>query len=204
MPEVYSSRKKSATTEAVKATPKPQTAKLPASQGGIFSTYLIGPTWVSFDTQEPNEKIILLLRNHWVTNVSWVVIAIAMILAPAFLSSFPILSFLPTRFQLTAVLFWYLLTLAFIFERFLGWFYNIFIVTDMRVVDVDFVNLIYREVSEALLTNIESVTLMQGGIMGALFNFGNVFIQTAAEVENIEFEKVPNPASVVKTINLLT
>ena len=39
---------------------------------------------------------------------------------------------------------WYLILAAFIFEEFLGWFFNVNIITDERIVEVDFHNLIYR------------------------------------------------------------
>jgi hypothetical protein len=204
MPEVYVAGKKEDVPEGGGGLAEQlKSEKIKSAPGGLFSAYLVGPTWVSFDTKEPQEKIILLLRGHWVTNVPWVVGALVMMVVPLMLSVFPALSFLPLRFQVMAVLFWYLLTLAFIFEQFLGWFYNIYIVTDQRVVDIDFINLIYRQVDAARMTHIENVSIMQGGMIQALFNYGMVFIQTAAEVENIEFEKVPNPAAVVKTINLI-
>ena len=198
MPEVYT-----ADHGKTEVPPTAAAAELPDPSGGIFSSFISQPTWADFDTREPAERIILLLRPHRVTNVSWVITAVVMMVAPSVLSVFPILSFLPARFQAAGIIFWYLLTSAFIFESFLHWFYNIFIVTDRRVIDVDFYSLMYREISEAHLTQIEDVTLKQGGFVRAMFNYGSVFIQTAAEVENIQFEDVPDPARVTKVIDSL-
>lgn len=204
MPEVFNSASSQPPSDSSEQkSPLESEVSLPPPKGGLFSSFLCQPSWVSFDTKDDNEKVILLLRQHWVVNVPWVLLALVMIAAPSVLSFFPILEFLPAKFQLMAVSFWYLLTLAFIFERFLSWFYNIFIVTDKRVIDIDFLNLIYKQVSECHFSEIESLTYTQGGFVRAMFNFGTVLVQTAAEIENIEFEDVPVPADVSKIINSL-
>lgn len=197
MPEVFNSSKVGGGQQ-----PRIQPEALQIEpRGGTLSSFMYKPDWVRFDTEEDGEMVILLLRQHIVTNVPWVLLAILMIVAPSILSYFPLLSSLPVRFQLMGVLFWYLLTLAFIFERFLGWFYNIFIVTDRRIIDVDFVGLIYRQVNECHFDEIESLTFSQGGFVRAIFDYGFVLVQTAAEIENIQFEDVPNPSEVTKIID---
>jgi len=158
------------------------------------------PDNVQFETQEDDEDIILLLRRHPVTNVGWIVLASLMILAPLLLRFFPILDFLPSRFQIVAVLIWYLITLAFIIEQFFDWFFNVYIVTNKRVIDVDFVNLIYKQVSDANLERIEDVTFKMGGVVRTIFNYGDLYIQTAAEIPNFEFEAIPNPSRVEKIL----
>ena len=75
--------------------------------------------------------------------------------------------------------------------------------TNKRVVDIDWVNLLYRQVSEAQLEKIQDVTYKMSGILDSFFNFGSVFIQTAGPDPNFEFESVPNPDLVVRKINEL-
>jgi hypothetical protein len=124
-----------------------------------------------------------------------------MIVAPIFLSNFPALAVLPPNFQVMTMVAWYLLTLGFMIEQFLNWYFNVFIVTDERVIDVDFLNLIYKNVSAAKIDNIEDVTVEMGGAVRALLNFGTVFLQTAAEKTEFEFEDVPQPQRVAKFLN---
>jgi uncharacterized membrane protein YdbT with pleckstrin-like domain len=126
-----------------------------------------------------------------------------MFAAPMVLSSFPLLSFLPENFQFIAILAWYMLTVAYVFESFLDWFFSVFIITDERMFDVDFVNLIYREISEANLDQIQDVTVKMGGVVRTIFNYGDILIQTASEVPNIEFEAVPHPDQVAKVLREL-
>lgn len=167
---------------------------------GIFSSYSFLPSNIDFETREDEEKVVLLLRKHPITNISWIAISVVMLFAPGILGQFPLLSFLPDRYQFIAVLGWYLITMAYILENFLGWFYNVNILTDERIVDIDFYNMIYKEVSDANLDRIEDVTYRVGGAIRTVFNYGDVLVQTAGEVPNFEFSAVPKPADVAKIL----
>ena len=158
------------------------------------------PQRVDFETKEAEEKVVLLLRKHPITNTGWIIIAVLMIMAPLTLSRFPIISFLNPNFQLIAVLGWYLITLAFIIESFLSWFFNVNIVTDERIVDIDFHNLVYKEVSDANIDRIQDVTYKMGGVIRTIFNYADVYVQTAAEVPAFEFLAVPKPDKVARIL----
>jgi len=170
---------------------------------GRIKAFNVLPGKVRFETQERRERVLLLLRQHWMTQVGWMVAAIVMILLPIGLIWVPILAFLPGNFQLMAILIWYLLVIAFVYEEFITWFFHVFIITDERVVDVDFYNLLYKEVSEAKIDNIEDVTYRQGGVLRAFLNYGDVTIRTAAERREFMIEDVPQPNRVVKILNEL-
>ena len=168
-----------------------------------FRSYFYKPCRVRFDGQQKDEEILLLLRRHLITNIPWIIIAILLILAPLVLPYFPIISFLPPNFQTVAVILWYLVTFAFILESFLIWFFNVSIVTTQRVVDIDFLNLLYKEVSDLELNRIEDVTYKMGGGIRTIFNYGDVFIQTASEIPNFEFLAIPKPDEVVELLHKL-
>jgi len=161
------------------------------------------PEKVSFDSQMEDEEIVLMLRPHPITKLKAIIIAILAIFGPLLFSSTPFLDFLPGKFSLAAVIGWYMLTLSFILENFLTWFFNVFIITDERLIDVDFSSLIFKKVSSAKIENIEDVTVATGGVLASIVDFGTVFIQTSAEVPEIEFEYVPHPNKVAKVLNEL-
>ena len=77
------------------------------------------------------------------------------------------------------------------------------IVTNKRIIDIDFSSILYRETTEARLANVEDITSKQVGYFGSFFHYGNVFVQTAGTYTNIEFLNVPEPAEVVEIINRL-
>lgn len=168
-----------------------------------FKSWIYKPHWVNFETKRNKEEVVLLLRRHLITNVPWIVIAFLMLLAPIVITSFPIISFLPANFQFVAILVWYLVTFAFILESFLVWFFNVGIITNVRLVDIDFHNLLIKEVSDAETDFIQDVTYQMNGAIRAIFNYGDVYIQTAGERPNIEYLAVPKPDQVVKVLQKL-
>lgn len=165
-----------------------------------LSSFWYYPKSVSFDTIQKEEKVVLLLRRHPITNIPWLVVVMIMLLAPTLLGVFPFLSFLPGRFQLVAIMGWYLIIAAYTIESFLNWFFNVNIVTDKRVIDIDFNSLIYKEVSDCDLSKIQDITYRMLGVIRTIFNYGDVFIQTAAEIRKVEFHAVPKPDHVVKIL----
>lgn len=181
--------------------PKKQKEKAPVMEKkNIFGAFYLNPDKLSFETKHKEEKIILVLRKHPITNLQWILIAIAMIFAPVVLSFFPLLEFLPGNFQFIVILGWYLMTTAFVLQNFLTWFFNVDIVTDERIIDIEFYNLIYKQVSDAKTDRIQDITYKMGGALRNIFNYGDVFVQTAGEVPNFEFLAVPNPDKVVEVL----
>lgn len=171
-----------------------------------LTAFLKNPEHVFFESQDDHEKILYLLRRHAITNVGWIFGAILMFVAPLVLMllsinySFDVSSIFPFKYQYIFVLIWYLITVVFALESFLDWYFNVYIVTDKRIVDIDFWGLLYKNVSEATYANIEDVTYSTGGVLQTMFNFGSITIQTAAEQREFEFDGVPNPAEVYDKI----
>jgi membrane protein YdbS with pleckstrin-like domain len=168
-----------------------------------LSPYNYMPSSVDFEIRTPEEKIVLLLRRHPITNIGWILVCLVMVFAPMVLNFFPIFDFLPDRYQFIVVLGWYLITLSYFLENFLGWFFNVNIITDERIIDIDFYNLIYKEVSDANIDRIQDVSYRMGGAIRTIFNYGDVIIQTASEVPNFEFLTVPKPDRVAKILQEL-
>ena len=166
-----------------------------------LAAFVIRPRKLHFETQDKKEQILMLLRRHLITNVPWILIVLIGLIVPVLVSLLPFWEILPGRFQLVGVVVWYLLVVGYVFERFLTWYFNVFIVTDERIIDIDFYSLIYKEFSVAKIDQIQDVTFTQGGVVRALFNFGTIFIQTAAEKREFDLKDVPQPRKVTKFIH---
>jgi len=188
MPDIFVAKKK-----PVKTSPPQKTNALAA--------FIKKPKNINFETQEKKEEIVLFLRRHWITNVPWVLVIVLMLVAPVFLRFFPLLDFLPGRFQFITLIGWYLLTTAVVFEKFLSWLFNVNIITDERIVDIDFPSLLYREISSAKIDQVQDISTKVGGFIRSLFNYGDVLIQTAGTEPEICFEAVPQPGQVAKILN---
>lgn len=203
MPDLYSANP---TPKPSPTTPPGATKRdfVPPHRGGSLSSLIVLPNKdLRFDGQDPEEEIIIITRAHWVTNIPWVFIALILFFAPAVLIFFPLLASFPPNFRLIFVIVWYLVLLMYVFGKFLSWLFNMTIITDERIVDVDFIDITNKKVSDAEISKIQDVSFTNGGAIGAIFNYGDVLVQTAAEVNEFVFEKVPNPGLVANVLQKL-
>jgi len=169
----------------------------------FYSSFCQFPKGVTFAEQEKDEKILLLLRRHFVTNVPWIATALFFVLLPI---SFPfIIQFTPFPIpsQTTLILyfaFYYLVLFGFVLVKFTLWYFHTGLVTTHRLIDIDLHGILYRNVAEAKNRNIEDVKYIQSGFILSLFNYGNVLVQTAGSENNIEYDRVPRPSQVANII----
>lgn len=74
--------------------------------------------------------------------------------------------------------------------------HNVLIFTNVHLIYVHQVGLFGRRISQLNFRNVEDVSGHKKGILQTLFNYGDVMIQSAGEVEKFIFEKAPNPSEV--------
>lgn len=173
-----------------------------------LTSFAVSPDGVRFETQEKEERVVLFLRQHLITLFGPTALVVFMAFAPLllfpFLSRFlPLPIDIPVSYVVVGTAFWYVVTFGLGLMSFLRWFFNIYIVTDKRIVDIDFLHLLYKEFSEARLERIQDISFKSGGLLAAFFDYGDANVQTAGEMPNIEFVAVPRPAKVVETISEL-
>lgn len=173
-----------------------------------LTCFAVSPEGIRFETQEPGEDVVLFLREHPIVLLPALLLVILLALAPILIFPF-LLHFLefpvviPPGYFIVGAAFWYVVTFGVAIMSFLRWYFNIYIVTDRRIVDIDFIHLLYKEFSEAHLDKIQDISFKSGGIFAAFFNYGDVFVQTSGAIPEIEFLAVPQPGKVVETISQL-
>lgn len=164
------------------------------------------PSGVAFESQERGEKIILLLRAHIVTLVPSALIVLLLIFIPFLIPSaltvlrLDLIDVLTANQTFWLIVSYYLFVIGFTFYRFIFWYFNVYILTNERVVDVDFRGILHKETSYAKLNQIQDISPKVIGFFGTFFHFGNVYIQTAAERPEFEFHHVSNPEVVAQEI----
>lgn len=168
-----------------------------------FSNFLVNPKVLTFAEQDEDEVIYLAVRPHLISNLSWIATSMLMLIIPFFFSYFSFSNFLPLRYRLSAIFFWYLITFIFTFEKFLSWYFDFYLITNKRIIDISFHNLLNKHFAQTDISMIQDVSSSVKGFMGTFFNFGDLLIQTAAEINQINFEKVPNPSKIIKLIKEL-
>lgn len=134
---------------------------------------------IFFQTQDPDEKIIRIIHRHPLTLIKEMFFVVALILI-----------------SLTAMVFyfeyniWYVFVIAFViflfsiitaFYTYFVWEKDVFVITDKRVVDVEQKSLFIKSQKEAPIDKIQDVSFNINGILGSLFRYGDIKIQTASD-----------------------
>lgn len=194
LPEVGAVKIGSATDEEIKK----------KSGMAPISAFLAYPAKAFFSGEQKDEEIILLMRAHVVTTLPWVLLTIILFMTPNLIfpllfkyNILPVMSFGQT---LCLNLFWYLCSFTYGFINFLFWYFNVYIVTNKQVVDIDWYSVTSHKLSSASIFKVQDVAARRNGVLAGVFDYGNVTIQTAGELPNFDFTSVPHPQLVVNKI----
>lgn len=156
---------------------------------------------------ELEETQVLTFRRHPITLLPLVFVAILVFAIPPgayvfFQTVFPNLFAVPgfqPVFILGATAF-FLGAWLFIFQYFIDYWLDVFILTDKRILDIEQKGLFNRTVSELRLYRTQDVTAEIKGFWHTMFDYGDVFVQTAGEQQRFHFGLVPHPNAVAKLI----
>lgn len=210
MPDVFIEHKRPEEKET-HSPEKPSMQKIPNSipgkrgtNVGLLTTFCENPSGITIHSQERSDKLLLFLRRHLITNLPWILIGILLLLLPILLQILAQSASLPLSLSpqslIFIALFYYLVVFGYLFANFLSWFYNIIIVTELEIIDIDFSDLVYHDVAATKANLVEDVNYNQVGFIRTLFNYGDLFVQTAGGRENIEALAVPKPAKAARII----
>lgn len=185
-------------------TQTPKLTILPDKQGKrsrFFSSFCPYPTNITFQNQDEDEKVILLIRRHFATNIPWMFLGFILLLLPLIIlpltpTIFPFLAISKTL-QFSIISFYYLAIFGFALVNFSLWYFNVALVTNEKIIDMDVSGILFRNVAETQLDLIQDISYTQVGAIRSIFNYGNILVQTAGELPNFEFEKAPNPAAII-------
>jgi len=219
MPDIFIAEPKEKDTAAPKKLPVLEDRQIPEEETSslteralilknpvhLFSAFKKYPEGISFRDQEKAERILLFIRRSFITNLRWIFMGSLLIILPLLLPVFfrlftnplPPLS---NNFYLIFCVFYYLFVATYWYLNFITWYFNISLVTDRRIIDIDFSNLVYKDVAATKLTLVQDVSFSQIGAIRTFFNYGDVLVQTAGTLDNFTFEAAPQPENVVHIV----
>lgn len=195
-----------------------ETIRQEKSGNSFISSFTPKPNGVHFDSQMKKEEIVLLLRRHPVTHLSKTLIIIFLFFFPLVMLASPMLSFEPLNFKIATIIAWYLVLMGFTIETFLTWYFRVFIITNRRVIDIDYYSMVNKDITTAELSRIQDMSVVSTGVLASIIDFGTLYLQTAgqnfnpARLDNktdtsrsagIEFEDISHPVKVKKIVNEL-
>lgn len=157
---------------------------------------------IHFEHQDEDEEIILKIRAHPITQVPWILNGLILFVILFFVDWVFSKALTPDQFFIINLLSG-VMVLSYFWFNFLSYYFNVGLVTNKRIIDMDYQSVMFREMSETNFDKIEDVTSISGGYIASLFNFGDVIVQTAGTSSNIQFIKVPKSQDVVTIINHL-
>jgi hypothetical protein len=159
-----------------------------------------------FPSQLDTETIFLVVREHWVRLILkialWLFLALALVFFEVYGPTYTPVFFTEAAQPITTI-FTQVYTLFLILSLFIIWilyYLNIQVITSLRIVDISQEGLFSHVISELHIDKIEDVTSEVDGILGTMFDYGMVFIQTAGTLERFEFSHVPHPAQIEKLV----
>lgn len=183
---------------------------LPRRERKSLGTLQVYPERVYFNSQDPGESIYILTRSHIATNIGWIirfVIGLFMpivlvilldifnvILADRGIDQIGIRDLLPVGNWLMVFMLYYSLALSYAIANFIDWYFDIYLVSNMRILHVDLKVFTGKSVAEAALVNIEDVSQSVIGFLPSFFNYGDVLVQTAAEKTKFNLKSLPDPS----------
>ncbi|MFA5128401.1 MAG: PH domain-containing protein [Patescibacteria group bacterium] len=136
------------------------------------------------------EEIIAVVRHYGLT--LWPkILAVILLLVLPFFFIFPLFKW--GYWGVALFLFPILLGVIFALKIFIVWYYNAFIITNRRVIDLDQRGFFERIVSEAALETIQDVSHRRKGIWQTIFRYGDVRIQIADTDTGLEIKNVRAP-----------
>ncbi len=153
------------------------------------------------------EKSVLTFRKHPIVMMSTVMTAaVLFILPPAAYVLARVIK--PELFSITGVFPIFIMVASafflsgwlFIFQSFIDYWLDVFILTDKRILDIDQEGLFKRTVSELRLYRVQDVTAVVTGVMHTFLDYGSIHVQTAGEEERFQFDDIPHPNNVAKMI----
>jgi len=173
----------------------------------FFSSYCEYPEGITFENQNPDEIILLLIRRDFITNLPWILGSILLAVVPFALASiitfiFPNLLLSQTT-QAVILAFYYVVVFGFILTEFAIWYFNVALVTNQRIIDVDVSGILFKDVAETQLELVQDVSYNQNGAVRSIFDYGDILVQTAGTLPNFEFDRAPQPSSIVRIIGNL-
>lgn len=159
-------------------------------------------THVRFPGKHEKEQVIAVYHRHWFDMLSHLFLPVVLALFLS-VSALAVPAVVPTLFAGENADFFAFLGNSFLLflwlYLFLVWidvYFDVWIVTNERIVNVEQKDLFTRRVSELRFSRVQDVTSEINGIIPSILNYGDVYVQTAGEQARFIFHNVPDPIAI--------
>lgn len=154
---------------------------------------------------EPGEQVLLKIRKHWLVYTANATSLFVLLILPYVgfrLLGIETVNVTEKMRHLFILLYvgWFLLLWTYFFITWTNTFLDAWIVTDRRIIDIEQISMFHRDVTDFRHERIQDITIEERGLLGNLFGFGNVHVQTAGEERALRIDTVPQPYKIREII----
>ncbi len=156
-----------------------------------------------------DERLIIIVRHHWFILLKDVFGVLLLFLVPFIVVPIAGLyiagSGIPAA-KLGAIFgflgsLWALICWQLLFVKWTDYYYDVWIVTNFRIIDIDQQGLFKRNVASILnLDHIQDMDYELHGVVGNILNFGHLSVQTAGSRNEFDFDDAGNPSYIERVI----
>ena len=139
------------------------------------------------------EKLVKIVRRYGLT-LWWAYTVSILLIILAFFLLYPLIKLGSWGYLIFFVLI--IFGVFFAARTFYVWSFDVFLITNKRVVDFNQKGLFYKNVCETTFDNIQDVSYNKKGLFPTLFNYGNIEVKTGSESGGLKFAKVHYPAKI--------
>ncbi len=154
---------------------------------------------LTFPGQKDSEQVLRVVHRHWYNLLSHFLLLVTTFVVvfggiSLFLILFPeaadasgkkVLVFMQNTFFLFMWLYGFML--------WIDYYFDVWIITDERILNIEQKGLFMRSISEVHYSRIQDISTSVTGIIPTVLNFGDLLLQTASETERISFRQVGDP-----------
>ena len=160
-------------------------------------------------TLDPDENIVRVVRRDMFVFYARLIVVFLLLLVPFVV--FPLISGLVDDLTngrgdtllLGCYLLWFLAVWVFFFYRWTNYYLDMWVITNKRVFDIEQHGFFNREISVFPLENIQDITIEVKGFFATLIKFGNLYIHTAGEKQNLIIRDARDPQAVKDMLSKL-
>ena len=152
---------------------------------------------------EPGEEVLAEVRKHWLIFalglVPYAILAILPFALPTFLSLAPPLApyaglvGVGSATGRAGLGIWLLLVWTAAWGFYTRYYLNVWVLTNMRIVEITQHRFFDREVSSVLVSRVQDVTTEVAGVLFSLLHIGNIHVQSAGTVDEFHMNGVGSP-----------
>lgn len=152
---------------------------------------------------EPGEHVVKESRKHWfvflIVLLPYVIIAAIPFAIPKIVTLVPQLTQYATFLNYHTVIFhtilgiWLLITWTGAWSAFTRYYLNVWVLTNLRIVDIKQHGYFSREVSSLFLSRVQDVTTDVTGFLPSILGMGTIVVQSAGAVDEFRMQGIPRP-----------